>query len=179
MYKSPKNPIAIELTKSYKRRTVNLGTIKVIYVELPDQTSERRCAWCTEVAVKGNRKYCGDECATSAMAWAYPQKEDALRFLLVRQGFKCLVCQYDYFPAFAKIMARDKINPDRDLSNLPWWYFKRLKEQVSAERKPEIDHILAISKGGASLGLDNHQAICYTCHKMKTKIDNSGPRKKG
>lgn len=175
MYKPPVNPIAVELTKSYKRRSINLGRIKAIYVELPNQTSERRCAWCTEVSIKGNRKYCSEDCANSAMAWAYPQKEDALKFLLVRQTFKCLICQYDYFPAFNAIMQKAGVRDD--LSSLPWWYFKRLKERVPADRKPEIDHVLAIRHGGQSLGLGNHQVLCFLCHKSKSKIDNSVKRK--
>ena len=58
-----------------------------------------------------------------------------------------------------------------ELEQLPWHYFKRLKNQVTLQYKPEVDHIVAISKGGESLGNSNHQAICYTCHKTKTKQD--------
>jgi 5-methylcytosine-specific restriction endonuclease McrA len=56
-------------------------------------------------------------------------------------------------------------------------YMLEFKYHAQHDRKPEIDHIHPISKGGAALGLDNHQAICYTCHKAKTSVDNSGPRK--
>lgn len=57
----------------------------------------------------------------------------------------------------------------------------RLKDHLhihDSAHRLEVDHILAISKGGQSVGLDNHQAICYSCHKEKTKKDLSGKRRK-
>lgn len=63
-------------------------------------------------------------------------------------------------------------------TSIDWGLMKRLKNKVAAERLPEVDHIVPISKGGQALGHDNHQAICYTCHKVKTKKDLSGPRKR-
>jgi 5-methylcytosine-specific restriction endonuclease McrA len=76
------------------------------------------------------------------------------------------------------VMAKDRYWKGDSLDKLFWYHLKRLKEHISSDRKPEVDHIVPVSKGGATLGLDNHQAICYTCHKVKTKVDNSGPRKK-
>lgn len=63
-----------------------------------------------------------------------------------------------------------------------WYVVKRLKSVLASNKethplRPEVDHIIPIHKGGISLGLENHQAICYTCHKAKSKVDNSGPRK--
>lgn len=154
-------------------------------IKLPELNAKgkpkRLCAWCAVGELfNGNQKYCGQECSNSAMAWAYPQKEDALRFLLLRQSWKCLLCQYDYLPAIEAIVARDRsmLGAGFELAKLPWYYLKRLKDKVPKEHRPEVDHIIPIYKGGASLGLDNHQAICYTCHKAKSKVDNSGPRKK-
>ena len=48
-----------------------------------------------------------------------------------------------------------------------------LKMMLPKDRKPEVDHIEPIYKGGHGLSADlsNHQAICYTCHKIKTRID--------
>ena len=75
----------------------------------------------------------------------------------------------------------DKVSHDfqGSLSSDQIFYFmNRFKLKVPAKENPEVDHIVPIYKGGQSLGLDNHQCICYTCHKAKSKIDNSGPRKK-
>jgi 5-methylcytosine-specific restriction endonuclease McrA len=55
------------------------------------------------------------------------------------------------------------------------WYFKRLKNLVENEfgrgKKPEVDHIVPIALGGDTVGFDNHQILCYDCHKCKTKVD--------
>lgn len=55
---------------------------------------------------------------------------------------------------------------------------KILKYKTPTENSPEVDHVVPIKKGGQSIGFDNHQALCYRCHKNKSKLDNSGPRKK-
>jgi 5-methylcytosine-specific restriction endonuclease McrA len=113
------------------------------------------------------------------MAWAYPQKEENLAALLIRQNYKCNICQFDYAPFMDAIAARDMIHGrlETDWRNeYIWHFYKRLKEQVPKDRRPEVDHIVPIYKGGTPLGIDNHQAICYTCHKSKTSKDLSGKR---
>lgn len=182
MFKPSGNPKVLELTKSVKERSYNLSCLQAI--KLPELNAKgkpkRLCAWCSvEELTHGNQKYCDTQCANSAMAWAYPQKEDALRYLLLRQEWKCAHCKYDYLPELTVIAAKDRHASETfNLESLPWYYFKRLKNHVSKEHNPEVDHILAISKGGDSLGLSNHQILCYTCHKAKTKIDLSGKRPK-
>lgn len=54
---------------------------------------------------------------------------------------------------------------------------KLIKYKAPTERLPEVDHIVPFAKGGQAIGFDNHQALCYSCHKTKSKLDNSGPRK--
>jgi 5-methylcytosine-specific restriction endonuclease McrA len=184
MYKQSGNPKVEELNKSVRDRSYNLSCLQAI--KLPELNAKgkqkRLCAWCAVTELThGNQKYCTTECSNSAMAWAYPQKEDALRYLLLRQDWKCLLCQYDYRPHLEEIIARDRrmLGPDfYDMEKLPWYYFKRLKSKVPRVHRPEVDHIVPIYKGGQSLGLDNHQAICYSCHKTKTGKDLSGKRNK-
>jgi len=176
------NPKVEELIKSTTHRSHNLYSIKPIRLEELNKLGKPKkfCAWCAITEIfHGNQKYCSKNCSTSAMATFYPQKEDALGMLLHRQDWKCLCCQFDYFPFLESMREKDMIRHRAtfELESLPWYYFKRLKKMVPKERKPEVDHVLAISKGGPSLGLDNHQAICYTCHKEKTKKDLSGKRK--
>lgn len=183
MFKKSGNPKVEELTKSIKLRSYNLSCLRPLKLEELNSKGKLRrfCAWCAvEEIFHGNQKYCSNDCSNSAMAWAYPQKEDALRYLLLRQDWKCFNCQYDYRFILDAMIAKDKgrYGGVWEIEQLPWHYFKRLKSLAPSERKPEVDHVIPISKGGDSLGLDNHQAICYTCHKAKTKIDNSGPRKK-
>lgn len=185
MFKPTKNVKVIELVKSCKDRSYNLATLKPIKSEeLNDKGNPRRfCAWCTEVELfHGNQKYCSNDCSTSAMAVFYPQKEDSLRFLLIKQEWKCADCQFDYRPIMQAIIDKERarrpyaVEEELPLETLECFYFNRLKNNVPFDKRPEVDHILAICRGGNSLGLDNHQVLCYTCHKSKTKIDLSGKR---
>lgn len=144
---------------------------------------KNHCVWC-QIALTGKKyKWCGPECMESAFAWANPQKEQGLQVLLARQSWKCNLCQYDYAPHVEE--TRKKMSwyyPEMrtlDVSaKFHWVFVKRLKRLVPKNRRPEVDHIVPIYKGGQSLGLDNHQAICYLCHKAKTKKDLSGKRSK-
>lgn len=177
MFKKSANPQVEELTKSHRERSYNLTNLKVVTVE-----GLRRCAWCTEGKLNhGNQKYCTTECSRSAMAWAYPQKEENLAALLIKQDYKCNECKFDYVPYMDQIAQADgrahstAINDWR--TEYIWYYYKRLKHNVPKEHRPEVDHIVPIYKGGASLGIDNHQCICYSCHKTKTGKDLSGKRK--
>jgi len=185
MFKPSKNPKVEELTKSIRSRSYNLSCLQPIILEELNKKGQTKklCAWCAEGEFyNGNQKYCSNECSDSAMAWAYPQKENALRFLLIRQEWKCAGCQFDYLPIMKTILQREKKDypstPDIDPGKLPWYYFKRLKGRCPDDRRIEIDHVIAIRHGGDSLGISNHRALCYTCHKAKTKIDNSVKRNK-
>ncbi len=183
MFKPSGNPKVLELTKSIKERSYNLSCLRPIKLEELNSKGKpkRLCAWCAIGELfNGNQKYCSNNCSNSAMAWSYPQKEDSLRFLLIKQNWKCNHCQYDYLPLINLIVEKDRglLGPKFNLEELPWYYLKRLKERCAKEYLPEVDHILAIRNGGASLGQENHQILCFTCHKIKSKVDNSGPRKK-
>ena len=148
-YKPPKNPKVIELTKSYRERSYAVGNLDLI--KRPDGLDG--CIWCGEKLKSKHwaARYCDDpECARSMYAWSNPQKDQGRQYLLDRQDYVCNICKYDW----------------------------KMHSYWPDDRQPEVDHIVPISKGGEALGLDNHQAICKTCHKAKTKIDNSGPRKK-
>lgn len=120
------------------------------------------------------------------MAWANPQKEEALTFLLMRQDYKCNVCKHDWAPLAQEVWARMHANrydaahwATVDFkTQFNWGFTRRIKSNCPQEHALEVDHIVPIYKGGTALGLDNHQAICYTCHKAKSKVDNSGPRPK-
>lgn len=177
-YKKSNNPKIEELTKSETKRKCSLTRIKVHVVD-----GKRFCAWCiTEELKDSRRKYCSEECSINMTAWGYPQKEEGLGLLLIRQQYKCNLCQHDWAPAVQNIITDTRIPPvprNYDfMNNYNWALIKRLKNNCESALAPEVDHIVPVYKGGQSLGLENHQAICYTCHKAKSKIDNAGPRKK-
>lgn len=179
MWKPTKNPKILELTKSFKDRALQLSrSMKPDVVD-----GKRMCCWCGEVDLgkNANKKYCSKECSEAIFTWAQPQKGNGLHALLVRQDWKCNICQHDWKPDLENLLEDCKLrkwavpNFGGETSE---FFMKRFKNRVRAAQSPEVDHIVPISKGGESLGLGNHQAICYTCHKTKTKVDNSGPRKK-
>jgi hypothetical protein len=183
--KPPGNPKVQELSKSYKDRSYNLSNLRAVVREedlvAGVKKPQRYCAWCAETKLThGNQKYCSPDCSSSAMAWAYPQKEDALKLLLIAQEWKCKGCSYDYRPQMESLIARDKARygGEWSIDQVPWYYLKRLKSLVPKQYRPEVDHVIPIFKGGQSIGLENHQAICYTCHKNKTSNDLSGKRPK-
>lgn len=179
MYKKTGNPAAEEILKTYKERSCDLSSLNAIKID-----NKRFCAWCGVGQLNhGNQKYCTKDCSFSAMASFYPQKEEGLSILLIRQDWKCAGCFYDYAPLAQQIAKA--MHGGHDYNRLvdfkveyDWALMKRLKSRCPSEYRPEVDHIVPIYKGGQSLGLDNHQAICYTCHKTKTKKDLSGKRNK-
>ena len=180
MFKPAGNPMVEALTKSHKKRSINLGKLKVVKKELTEHIVTRLCCWCAVGKLNhGAQRYCCRSCRDSATAWAYPQKEEGLNFLLIRQNFKCATCQFDYVPIVEQCLKNGYVydKPDDYRIKISFYLMKRIKSKSPPERRPEVDHILAIHRGGASLGLENHQILCFTCHKAKTKVDNSGPRK--
>lgn len=178
--KKCENPLIEEITKTWKKRIYNLSDIK-----LPKEII-KACVWCLGPLKGAQRRWCGEECVESAQAWGNPQREQGLSILLIRQEFKCKMCQFDYGAIVEEMFKSPKIPygfsqlKDNWRTKSSYWIAHRLKDHMHMNDLPhrlEVDHIVAISKGGTSLGLDNHQAICYTCHKTKTKQDLSGKRK--
>lgn len=180
MFKKTGNPHVEELTKTYKDRSFSLSRIKYVVRE----DGSKGCIWCGDpLKTKHHmQRYCKDKlCPKSAYAWGYPQKEEGLFFLLARQDWCCNLCQYDYKPfieqnIIGKFYGTKNVDDYKTQPN--FYVVKRLKDTIDPMRKPEVDHIIPIYKGGQSLGLDNHQCICYSCHKTKTSADLSGKRTK-
>lgn len=164
MFKKSNNPQIESLTKSYRDRAYNLSSIR-----LPEGL-KKCCVWCLEPLTGMQRRWCmDDECIKAALAWARPQTEHGLYFLLKKQDFKCNHCSVSFKQYF------DEAFPKRvgfvPYSNEIHTYMRKFRGLVPYEIRPEVDHILAISLGGVALGLDNHQVLCMKCHKAKTKID--------
>jgi len=179
--KTCQNPLIPEITKTYKKRNYNLSDL-----DLP-QGVYRKCVWCLGSLPSNRRRWCSDECVDTASAWANPQKEYGLGILLIRQNFKCNTCAFDWGSVIEELYRQPRMPYGLSEVKNIWrekfsYYISRKLKMVMADtdpdHRPEVDHILAISKGGQALGFDNHQVFCTLCHRSKTKIDNSGPRKK-
>lgn len=179
--KKSENPNIEELTKTFKERAFNLSDIK-----LPEGLI-KKCVWCLGPLKGQQRRWCGEVCLNSAMAWAYPQKEYGLGILLIRQSFKCNICAFDWGAAVEELYKRPRVPygaadaKDNWRTVFSYWIVSHLKDYMHVHDQPhriEVDHIVPIYKGGQALGLENHQAICFSCHKSKTKVDLSGKRNK-
>lgn len=160
--KECKNPWVFEKTKNSFDRECSLSDIP--YTQREDGT--RGCIWCGDVLRNKHvhTRYCADkECARSAYIWGYPQKHEACLLFLQKQDFKCKICQLDFSQYIDKNISSEN--------------FLKEKRSIPQEHKPEVDHIIPIIQGGQSLGIDNHQVLCYTCHKEKTKKDVKGPKR--
>lgn len=180
MFKPSKNPKVEELTKSCKERYVPVAELNHIIRE--DGT--KGCIWCGDpLKTKHHmQRYCKDKmCSKSAYAWASPQKEEGMFFLMVRQNWCCNICGYDYKP-FIESNIIDKFYGTHTSyfgksgdyrKEFSFFVLRRLKEMIDPKLKPEVDHIVPIFKGGQSIGLANHQVICYYDHKGKTSKDLS------
>ena len=179
MFVPATNPKIEELTKSYRDRRINLSDLESVKID-----GAKCCKWC--MAKLSGKKYawCSEDCSTMAWVWANPQKEGGLHVLLARQDFKCNTCQFDYMPYVQDSLGylnryHQTVDPAKIREKISPTLMKILKYKAPSNRLPEVDHIVPIYKGGTPLGLSNHQAICFSCHKAKTKIDLSGKRKKG
>lgn len=181
MHKKANNPTIEERTKAETKRRVNLSSIK-----LPEGIT-KVCVWCMCELTGAQRRWCGTDCFIAADVWANPQQNENVSILLIAQDFKCKTCEFDYSPLVEDLYKLPKTPYGMKEAKDTWKtkpntrVAKKLKA-VCHERYPdkriEVDHILPISKGGLSLDPKNLQILCFTCHKAKSKIDNSGPRKK-
>lgn len=176
MYLEPSNPLVAELRKSVRARSCSPSRVLVVSWD-----GVRFCAWCAVVPLVGSKlkKYCSDICRFSVMAWCYPQSEEGLAVLLSRQNYRCSICSYNWSVLADSLKGTRGIAKKLDyFSKFSIRLIKALKRYSPKGFKPEVDHILAIRHGGESIGLGNVRAICSLCHKVKSKVDNSGPRKK-
>ena len=165
--KPSKNPWVIEFTKKSKDRECALNDIP--FVQREDGT--KGCIWCGEVlkSKHPSTRYCKDkECSESAYMWGYPQRKEAMFYLLKKQDYKCNDCGHDY----------KQYLDFKDGTEFKVWHYRRIRKKIPKEFRPEVDHIIPIMSGGQSLGLDNHQVLCYSCHKKKTKVDIKGEKVK-
>lgn len=169
-YIEPHDEVREFILASYKGRSFNLGDLplRVMF-----------CAWCRSHHGIKRRKYCGEDCAQSAMIFCWPQIDSSKYFHFKRQGFICLECGLDYSSFIEKkLNSWGKINERRHIE------FSRNGEfdgvvypnQIldNTGHIIQVDHIKPIFLGGVAIGIDNIQVICSEpCHKNKTLREKS------
>jgi 5-methylcytosine-specific restriction endonuclease McrA len=173
MWIKSNNPIFEALVKTHKSRILNLSDIKAIKLD-----GEKKCVWCLKPLTGRKLKWCSNLCVGYASAYCSPQSEHGLHVLLSRQNYLCKNCNFDYMPFIKKACDyANKYHKTIDISKLDeqisFILMRKFKRVVPNNNRPEVDHILAIRHGGQSIGLENHQILCKSCHLNKTKIDNS------
>lgn len=174
MFKPSVNPEIASLTKTHRGRRLNLSDLVTPLLE-----GQKLCIWCLTPLTGRKLKWCSEACSTSAFAWANPQSDYGLAHLLARQNYACAGCNMDWNLLADSLKGTRGIPMFLDhLSRFSLRLIKAVKRYSPKGTKPEVDHIIPVSKGGQCLGFDNLQGICYICHKAKSKVDNSGPRKK-
>lgn len=174
MWKVSTNPTVQSLTLTTRTRRLNLSDLAQVREE-----GALKCIWCLTPLKGAQRKWCSPICSNSAFAWANPQSEEGLAFLLARQDYACAACLLSWKPLADSLLGTRGIPKSLDRINVfNIRLIKSLKRQSPKGTKPEVDHVIPVALGGLAIGFENHQILCYTCHKAKTKIQNSGPRKK-
>jgi len=174
------NPEIDKLEKSHRERRINLCDLENVRID-----DLKVCVWCLGFLKGKKYRWCSKQCSDSAFAWANPQSTYGLNVLLARQDWQCNICLFSWKDLALRIHGElyrhyekyKKATPEFG-ANFDFRLTRRLKYSCDLGVKPEVDHIVPISKGGLAIGHENHQAVCAQCHKKKTKVDNSGPRKK-
>lgn len=166
--KKCQNDWILETTKIYKKRKIALSSIP--YPIRND--GKKGCIWCCDkLKDHHSARYCNDPmCKVWAQIWADPQCDISVHFLLKKQNYLCGMCHYDYSIKLKEISK----NYDTKFSKR---FIAMLKNRLPYDLSPEVDHIIPILTGGISLGVGNHQVLCYSCHKIKTKEDIKLPKR--
>lgn len=146
-----------------KRRSFNLSEFKPVH---------GACCWCNKNPIpKGKRKYCSQHCQDSAYRYCNPQSPFTKAYVLIHiQSCACPICGLLYEEQIIKeileghaSLVRAKKAGYKVGDKVSYW-----KVGYNTGHIWEVDHIVPIYKGGASVGLTNIQVICVECHRKKT-----------
>ena len=141
--------------------------------------NKRACAWCAKpfFGLKGSATYCSHSCAEEGRVrrgGMYSSSKIREQLFALEHG-KCTKCKIDAHALYCKIKA---LQPAERLNTLLKANWKLPKSRQSLDRllmSPQehdfwqADHILAVSEGGGSTGLDNIRTLCTPCHQGETE----------
>jgi 5-methylcytosine-specific restriction endonuclease McrA len=143
----------------------------------------KMCAWCggglsrAHKAAGVESTYCSIECAENGRlrrgGMCASTQVRAQVFAL--EGGVCRSCGIDAHALFRRIGGLQPAERLNALCNVNWKLPKTPKalERLLQEPKEgdfwQADHIVAVSEGGGSCGLDNLQTLCVPCHTSETE----------
>ena len=154
------------------------------------------CAWCggpmpVDSKHKGVKStYCSQECAETGRlkrGGMYASSQVRAQ-LFAREGGKCTKCGIDAGALFARICTLHPAERLNALCNANWKLPKtpraleRLLQNPNEGMFWQADHIVAVSEGGGSCGLENLRTLCVPCHtdeteKLKSRLRLAGGAK--
>lgn len=146
-------------------RTYNLSNLK---------SKDGKCAWCQEGKLPTKRhKYCSTACSNSAFYYCNPQHPSAKGYVFVElQDGACKACGISHEElVISKVKARLALKERLSKTygdNVKVSYYTIVN---NTGHIIQVDHKVPIFKGGASVGLDNIQVICASCHYEKTAAE--------
>lgn len=164
----------------------------ISYRSLPPQRKNADgkwvCRWCGKVCPGRRRAWCSDECFNEY--WVLANPAFARRKTYERDHGVCATCGLDTeivdevlgYLQGCTVNGRDgkgyRIAPnwygsdERRLWFREWreWFFDATGIAVGSHGHLwEADHILPVSEGGGSCGLENIQTLCIGCHREDTR----------
>ena len=166
-----KSPMYVPCDNELVKKLMNYSHERRYYwrseFKVNKRDGRRYCAWCNQRETpSGRHKYCSDECSFSCTLFCVPCGYDGFGYLFNLQKGYCRHCNHDWLQYY-----NSDFYLKRYVEGKGWFNPFHLKDRIPQEFKPEMDHIIPVACGGPILGHDNIQLICYTCHKVKTKID--------
>lgn len=118
--------------------------------------------------------YCSRECADQGrLKRGWGNQLRAQVFAL--EGGVCRLCGIDGHALFTRLLGLEPAERLNALCNAKWKLPKSAKALDRLLQNPkegdfwQADHILAVSEGGGSCGLENLRTLCVPCHATETE----------
>lgn len=167
---NPGPRILEQLELARDRRSFLLSDLKV--------PTEGICLWCNVGKLPTKRhKYCSKDCAHSAWTYCNPQNNEFKGYVLceLQQG-ACAICGLDHSEFIIKRILENKEMAEERVADgfTGWKNWSYLLVMNNTGDVLQVDHRLAIFKGGSGIGWDNIQVVCTSCHKKKTIEERRG-----